>query len=91
MIDGASINSKLARVFLKELSEKNQGKLTPISELKLETIFSRDGQRLFVLICITHMMKNMRNAFPRKGKDFCYPKLTLLTCFVLEDGVCSVK
>ena len=38
-----SINVKVARMFLKELSEKIEVKLTPIAELNLETSFTHDG------------------------------------------------
>ena len=47
MYDGTLINVKVARMLLKELSGKIEGKLTPIAELKLETSFNHDGDRCF--------------------------------------------
>ena len=82
---------KVARILLKELSSKIEGKLTLIAKLKLETSFAHDRITYFVLFCIILIIKNIQNALFRKVNDLCYPKLTLSSGFVLEAGTCSVK
>ena len=86
-MDRASTNVKVARMLLKELSVKIAGKATPIVELKLETSFIHNGKVHFVLFCIVHLIKNIRNALFRKGNDFHCPRLESCTGFVLEAGV----
>ena len=57
IFDGASINVKVSRMLLKELSETIEGKLTPIEELNIETSFSHDGSIYFMLFCTIHIIK----------------------------------
>ena len=50
-MNGASINTKIARRLLKELSKNIEVKLTTIKELELETIVAHDGQACFDFFC----------------------------------------
>ena len=52
MFDGTPINVKVARMLPKALSEKFEGNLTLISELKLDASFSHDSDRYFILFYI---------------------------------------
>ena len=45
----ASTDLKVAQMILKELSERAEGKLTPIAELKLGTHFAYENKRHFIL------------------------------------------
>ena len=90
-MDGTSVNAKVTRMTLQELSVKTMGKATPMAELKLVTSFVCNGKMIFLLFCIIHFIKNIRNALLHKGNDFHYPKLVVSSAFELEAGICSVK
>ena len=67
IMDGTLMNVKVARMLLKELSNKIEGKLTPIEKLKLEPSFNHDRSTYFTLFCMIHVIKNNRNTlFKRK-------------------------
>ena len=57
IMDGASVNVKVARMLLDELSEKVHGKSTPIPELKLKSNFTRNRKVHFVLFCMVYLIK----------------------------------
>ena len=67
------------------------GKSTPMPELKLKISFAQNRKVHFVLFCMAHLIKNIRNALFRNGNDYHYPKLVLSAGFVLESGVCLAK
>ena len=90
-MDRTSTNVKVSQHLMKELSERTDGKLTHISELRLETSFVHEVKRYFILFYIVYIIKNIRNALFRNVNHFVYPKLVLSTGHVLEAGVYLVK
>ena len=59
--------------------------------LKLEKSFECKGKIYFVMFCIPHTIKNVRNAFFRKDNEHLNPKLNLSTGNAIEAGTCSSK
>ena len=91
MFDGASTHVKTVKKLLKEIRSINAEYSNTMPELKLETYFLHDGKKYFVLFCMVHTIKNIRNALVRVKNEFVCPKLTLPTGCILQSGTCSVK
>ena len=49
---------KVSRILLKDLSSKIEGKLTPITKLKLKTSFSLARSTYFMLFCMIYVIKH---------------------------------
>ena len=79
MFDGTSTNVKTVKKLLKEIGSINLDHCKTIPELKLETYFIHNGSKYFVLFCIVHIIKNIRNALFRMKNEFACPKLILPT------------
>ena len=77
VFDGASTNCKVVRKLLKALNFSAGGKPAPLAELNLQTYFICKENKYFVLFCIVHIIKCVRNALFRKDNYFAYPKLCL--------------
>ena len=67
--------------------QKNEGNLTPIAVLKLETSLFIRSKDVFHYL---HSKKYEKSLF-RKGNEFWCLKLILSAGFVLEAGIYSVK
>ena len=67
MFDGASINSKVNRMLLKELSE-NLKKMDSYCKIKARNFFLMMGKDI-LFFCITRTTKSIQNALFRKGKE----------------------
>ena len=89
-MDRASTNTKVAKKLLCKLNAEMEGNKVRIAETKLHESLICNRKIYFILFCIIHIIKNIRNTLFRKENEFHYPKLVLLTGFVLESGVCSV-
>lgn len=90
IFDGASTNMKVVKELLKQVNEKNE-EPSSIAELKLKINFQYENRSYYVMLCIVHIIKNIRNALVKKQNDFYYPRLRLSTGHVLEEGICSAK
>ena len=91
IVDGGSTNSKLVRMLLAEKLRQESKKGTPLPEIVLETFFFYNNRKYYVLFCIVHIVKCVRNALFRKNNYFQYPELVLCTGHVLEAGTCTSK
>ena len=89
ILDGATTNTKLVRSILTTINA-DQTKV-PLPELKLNTNFIHKGNKHFVLFCLVHILKCVRNALFRNNNYFHFPKLVLSAGHTLESGVCAAK
>lgn len=90
ILDGAPVNSKLARDLLQSACPNNDTKNMKVPELKLKPYFVRNRKKRFILFCLVHIIKSIRNSLCKKNNFFKYPSLTLSTGHSIEAGVCSM-
>ena len=57
IMDGASVNVKVAKKLLRPLNAEMEGNKVCVAEIKLCTSFIHNGKTYFILFCIVHIIK----------------------------------
>ena len=73
ILDGAPVNSKLARDLLQSVNPNDDAKNMKVPELKLKPYFVHNGKKRFILFCLVHIIKCMRNSLCKKNNFLNIP------------------
>ena len=66
ILDGTLVNSKLARNLLSSENPNDDVIRMELAELKVKPHFAYNGKKRFILFCLVHVIKCMRNSLFKK-------------------------
>ena len=86
VIDGLGVNAKVARSLLAPMNDERY-----IALRRHSTSFIFENKACFILFCVVHILKCIRNNLLRKNNYFKYPALKLPDGHFIPAGYCDIK